>query len=427
MRRAISLALFLSCATLQAEPRSLTLKQAVDLAQQQSPELLLARLDAQKAELEVTAVKEPLLPRVIVGSGLAYSNGMPMSIEGSSPSVVQAKAIRTLWNRPQAHMTSMARADAKAAGLSADAMREEVALRTAVLFLDLERAARLAETAAKQVEILGRIEAAVSARVGEGRELGIEEKRAKVKVARARQQLALFQGSQRTSAAALARVLGLSAAEEIVPAMEERPEPMLPESEDASVETAIKESVELRRMESSLAAKRFQAKSFKSMRLPKVDLVAQYGLLAKFNNYEDFFNRFQQHNGQLGISIAVPVFASAADEARASQSLIEARRIEVEMRDTRGRIESETKRAWQDVRDAEMGRDVSRMDLEVARDQVSLLLAKNEEGRASLVQLEEARYGEHERWRAYFEARYEVERARLALLKQANRLTAVLN
>lgn len=427
MRRATSLVLFLSCAALYGEPRSLTLKQAVDLAQQQSPDLLLARLDAQKAELEVTAVREPLLPRVIVGSGLAYSNGMPMSIEGATPAVVQAKAIRSLWNRPQAYLTEQARADAKAAGHGAEAAREDVALRTAVLFLDLERSARLAEIASKQVEILERIEKTVAARVEEGRELPIEQKRAKVNVARARQQLEIFKGSQRTQAAALARVLGLDAADELVPAMEERPEPLLPENEEASIAAAVNESRDLRRLESSLAGKRFQAKSFKAARLPKVDLVAQYGLLARFNNYEEFFNRYQMHNGQIGASIAIPLFASASDEARASQSLIEARRLEVEMRDARGRIQSETRKAWQDVRDAEMARDVSRMDLDVARDQVSLLLARNEEGRTSLKQLEEARFTEHERWRDYFEARYELERARLALLKQTNRLTAALN
>ena len=84
-----------------AEPRTLTLKQAVELALRQNPDIVMARLDEQKAGYEVQAVKEPTLPRVFVGSGLAYSSGMPMSIDGASPSVVQAKAVRNIYNAQQ--------------------------------------------------------------------------------------------------------------------------------------------------------------------------------------------------------------------------------------------------------------------------------------------------------------------------------------
>ncbi|MGB9609814.1 MAG: hypothetical protein ACPL7M_02485, partial [Bryobacteraceae bacterium] len=101
MRPAFALACLCFLSPVQAGERVLTLREAVDLAARQSPDIVLARLDEQRAVLGVQAVREPALPRLIVGSGLAYSSGMPMSIEGATPAVIQAKAVRTLWNRPQ--------------------------------------------------------------------------------------------------------------------------------------------------------------------------------------------------------------------------------------------------------------------------------------------------------------------------------------
>ncbi len=98
-----------------AGQRTMTLKEAVELASRQSPEVVLARLDEQRAALEAQAVREPMLPRLITGSGLAYSGGMPMSIEGATPAVVQAKAVRALWNRPQGYQVAAARETARAA------------------------------------------------------------------------------------------------------------------------------------------------------------------------------------------------------------------------------------------------------------------------------------------------------------------------
>ena len=93
--------LFLISLGASAEIRTLTLKEAVDLALKQSPDLMLARLDEQKAEQAVRIARDPFATKVLVGSGLAYTTGCPMSIEGVSPSVVQARAVQSLYNRPQ--------------------------------------------------------------------------------------------------------------------------------------------------------------------------------------------------------------------------------------------------------------------------------------------------------------------------------------
>lgn len=412
--------------SLNAQTRTLTLRQAVDLALEQNPDLTLARLDQQKSALAVDAIAEPLLPRVYAGSGLAYTYGFPVSLDGSAPSIFQARAERSIYNAPARLATAQAKEQARSAAIGAESAREEVALRTALLFLDLERTVRSQSLLQRQVESLARIEAAVRLRVSEGRDLPIEGKRAAVNLARARQQLSSSGGAVSSLSQALAQALALPPATLIEPAMEERPAPTAPLSGDDLVREAVESSAGLRKLASDLKAQTLAARMSRAKRLPSVNLIAQYSLLGKFNNYEDFFRRFQRHNTQVGASIMFPLFANPQDLASASQADIEARKIRIQMDSLRARIEAGARDSLRKVADAEAFQEVARLDLEVAREQVSILLSLADEGRASLRQLEEARVAEQLKWSAYHQARYELERARFEALHQSSQLVAAI-
>src|SRR5262249_41545108 len=150
--------------------------------------------------------------------------------------------------------------------------------------------------------------------------------------------------------------------------------------------------------------------------LPSVDLIAQYGLLARFNGYDEFFPRFQRNNGQVGVSLKVPLFPSSASIAMAAQATADITRLKTQVNQTRNRLTVNSQKAFRDVALQERARDVARLDLEVSRDQVSILLAQMEEGRASLRQLEESRFLEQEKWIAYFDTQYLLDRAKVELL-----------
>ena len=83
-----------------------------------------------------------------------------------------------------------------------------------------------------------------------------------------------------------------------------------------------------------------------------IDLVAQYALLARYNNYEQFFRTFQRHNGQLGMSFQLPLFAGSAGRAQAAQAELDISRIRVEMNATRDRIAMDARKSWLDLQTA---------------------------------------------------------------------------
>ena len=412
--------------SLNAETRTLTLSQAVGLALDQNPDLILARLDQQKSALVVDVVAEPLLPRVYAGSGLAYTYGFPVSLDGSAPSIFQARAERSLYNPAARLATAQARETARGASIGSESVKQEVALKTAMLFLDLERTVRSRATLRHQIESLARIEAVVRLRVAEGRELPIEGKRAAVNLARTRQRLSALDNSAASLSRSLAHALGLPPATLVEPAMEERDAPGPALDGEQLVRQAIESNTELRKLESGLKAQSLAARMHRAKRLPSVNLIAQYSLLGKFNNYEDFFRRFQRHNAQIGASIMVPLFANPQDEAAAVQAGLEARKLRLQADSLRASIEAGVHESVGKVADAEAFQDVAKLDLEVAREQVGILLSLAGEGRTSARQLEEARVAEQEKWSAYHQARYEVECARIEALRHSGQLIAAI-
>jgi len=410
----------------QAEVHTMNLKQAVDRALQQNPDIALARLDEQKAAQAVRLAKAPFSPDIYAGSGLAYTNGFPLTVEGSAPSIVQARARQDIFNRKQSYTVAAARENARGSGIITAAKRDDIVFRTASLFLDAQRAGRLAELARKQVESLQKIEAVIGERVKEGRELALDSKRAAVNVARASERVEQVGADQDAAERSLAVVLGFAADDQVRATLDDPPVPALPAGEDAAIQSAIESSKELRRLESALIAKGLDVRAEKAARLPTLDLIAQWALFAKYNHYADYFRAFQSNNGEIGVSVTVPVLPGLRVSAAVAQAEVDAAHLRIEMNAARNRISLETRQSYQTLRKAGTAREVARLDLDVARDEVSVLLAQMNEGRSSLQQVEQARVNEDEKWIAFYDAQYAAEKAAWDLLRQTgNVLTAL--
>ncbi len=409
---------------LRAEVFPMTLRQAVDTALKQNPDLALARLDQEKARQSIRVARDPFSPKLVVGSGLAYSNGFPMSIEGSAPSVFQANASQFLFNRPQSYAVAQARENARGAEFGVALKREEIAYRTASLYVDAERAGRIGALARKDAESMQRVLETVEAQVREGRALPLNQKQAAYNLARVRQVAESLDADQQTAETALAMALGFAAQDRIQPLEEERTAPALPKSEDELIQSALEDNKELRQLESQIAAKRLEMRGERAARLPRIDLVAQYALMSNINNYSEFFNKFQRNNGQLGMSFQLPVLSGPGVSAQIAQTQADMDRLRLQVSTTRNRIASDIQQAFRDEKKAATAADVARLDLEVAREELSVVLAQTQEGRAALRQVEEARVLENDKWIAFYDAQYGVERARWNVLRLSGALLA---
>jgi outer membrane protein TolC len=409
-----------------AETYTMTMKQAVDRGLTHNPDVTLAKLDELKAVQGIKVAEAPFYPQVGAGTGLAYTNGFPLSIDGSAPSIVQAKASEYLFNQPQHYAVKQERENAKTAGFATVQKRDEVAFQIASLYVDADRANRLIDTASAQISSFEKVLSTIQARIGEGRELAIEGTQAQVNLTRAKVRLSDLESDRDTAERKLAIALGYGATDLVAPSSEERTAPAQTQDEAAAVQSALAASPEIKRIQSEMVAKGLEVQGTKARRLPQVDLVAQYALFAKYNDLDQYFARFQRNNGELGVSIQLPLFAGVGIKASIAQLDTDGKRLQVELESAKTKVEMAVHQAYQGIDRSKLAGDLAKQDLDLARQRLTLVLDQLNDGRATLRETEQARIDEGEKWIAFYDAQFNLERARLELLHQTGALAAAI-
>ena len=325
----------------------MSLREAVARALKQNPDLVIARLDLLKSQFAVKVSKDPFVPKVYGGSGAAWTTGYPANINGSPPSIFEARTDMSIFNRQQSYGVAQARENVRGAEIDVSRQQDEAAYRTAALYLDVQQTAQNLAVARRQVLNLEKVEQNTKARVAEGRELEIQNKRAALNVARARQRVESLETDLEVGERNLAVVLGFGAEDRI--RTDEQAGPVLtgfPETEDAATEQAMENNKEIRVLESRMQAKNLEIKGYKSARLPQIGLVAQYNLLARYN-FQDFFGAaFQRNNGQLGAYFTIPLLVGSAPKAYIGQDEAELARLRAQTEQIRNRIALDTRKSF---------------------------------------------------------------------------------
>lgn len=416
------LSLAFAC-TAGAEVHELTLRQALDLAARQNPDVLLARLDQQHAVAGIRIARDPFRPQVYAGSGLAYTYGYPNSIEGNAPSLFQVRTDMSLFNRPDSYEVAAASEAARAADYGAQAKEDDAAYRTADLFLTAGQVEREEQAISDQLPSLRKVVEITSAGVDEGSQLPVDLKQAQVNLAVSTQQLDADRLDLDYYEMMLAMELGFPATDRVKPVDMDVSSIAPPPTVNQAIDDALKNNKEVRQLQASILAKDMDLRSYKAARLPKIDLVAQYALFAKYN-YSQYFQKFQSNNAQIGAAVTIPILVGSARGGREEQAYTDMAKLRVQLEQVRNRIIADTKRSYQQWEKAKALRDLSREQLELARQELTVKLAQNGEARLPMSQVEQARVEEENRWVGMYDADAQVTRTKFAILRQMGTLYA---
>ncbi len=406
-----------------AEVHPLTLQQTLAIASRQSADVVLARLDQQRAAADIKVATDPFRPKVYAGSGLAYTTGYPNSINGSAPSLFEARTQMALFNQPKSYQLASTREIAHGTQFGAQEKAEDVAFRAADLFLTARQAEYDSATISSEVPTLEKLLDIVTANAGEGQQLPLDVKRAKVNLAVSRQRLQSTSLDKDYDEMMLAVLLGFPATDRVKPVESVLAFDPAPQSEEVAADAALQNNKELKQIQSNVLAKELERRSFRSNRLPQVDLVAQYSLFARYN-FQQYFQKFQRNNGQLGASITLPLLTGSASKGYEEQASIDMQKLRIQMGQVRNRVVTDTRRSYQLWRKAKEIRDLARMQLDLAREDMSVALSQNAEGRISMSQLEQKRLEENDRWIGLYDAETQLTRTHLSILRQMGTLLA---
>jgi outer membrane protein TolC len=400
----------------QAPPQgpSLTLHQAVAQAVEHSRDVALARLRYQAAQRETDVSRSQFMPNLYAGSGAAYSSGFPLAAGGGAPAVVSLTYSQALFD-------PLARSEVRAAEqrqehmrLEMEGARDAVILRVASAYLELAKVRRSHELLLSERQSAARILDFMRQRSAAGLELPIEVTRAQLTAAKIEQSIAKLENSADELADQLRADLGLAADQPLEVAAENLP--AIADPDPAIVERAVQNSIDLKQTASDRQTTLARLQGERGSRWPTVSITGQYNVLAKFNNYDQFFNKFQRNNVVAGIQIKIPIFAArtssgiAAAQANfaAAQMAFDAKRSEVSL-DVRQKAGQR--------REAEAAREVARLDLDLAQQNTGIVQAQFNQGRASLRDLESAQLEQNDKWLAFLDADFARQQAELALMQ----------
>ena len=159
--------------------------------------------------------------------------------------------------------------------------------------------------------------------------------------------------------------------------------------------------------------------------LPSMDFAAQYGLLATYNNYQQFFQpgSFQRHNATLGVVIKFPLF-NATQRARAEAADATALKAKKDAESVKNQVSEETLRLQRSVEQTAAAKEVADLEYQVAQSNLESLKVRLDAGSIAWHDLQDAREQVNERYNSLQDANFELERARITLLRATGELEA---
>ena len=419
--------LFAATATVAQEapaPVALTLRRAIELALENSKDIQVAKIQASVADHAAMINKAQFMPNLYAGSGAGYTYGIPETPGGRAPALFDVIYTEQVFNEPLRGQGKEQQEQAKAQKIVLEEVRNSVIVRTASAYLELVKVRHSAELLGKEQGSAERILGVVEQRAGEGLELPVEVTRAQLIKAQVVQRLLQLQGRQDELEIFLRNQCGLAAEQPIEVIPEDLPGAAESEG-DNLIALAMQDNTDLRLAQSDVTGKEYRLHGEKKGYWPTLELVSVYSLLAKFNNYDQFFRTFQRNNFNAGIQVQVPIFsASTKANIALAQTNLQASKAVLSSRQSQ--VSADVRRKTRRVRESDAGKEVARLELQLAQQNLADLQARFEEGKAGLREVEKARLDENEKWMALLDATFARQQAQLDLLKTAGQLDKML-
>ena len=402
---------------------ALTLKRAIELALQNSKEIQVAKIQASVADHAAQITRAQFMPNLYAGSGAGYTYGIPETPGGRAPAIFNVSYTEQVFNEPLRGQAKETQEQSKAQKIVLEDAKNSVITRTAMAYLELGKVRHSLELLRKEQESAEKILEVTQERQGEGYELPVEVTKAQLTKAQVVQRILQLEGREDELEVFLRYQLGLSE----VQAIEVTPEELPGEAEQAGdnlVAMAMTHNAGLQLAASDVRAKEFRLKGERRGYFPTLELVSIYSVLGKFNNYAQFFNHFQRNNFNAGIDMHVPIF-SAQTKAAVGLARINLEAAKVNLTNKRTELSADVRQKTRRVRERDAAREVARLELQLAQQNVAVFQSQFAEGKLNLREVEKARLEENEKWMAYLDANFQKQQAQLELLKTAGQLDKV--
>jgi outer membrane protein len=393
---------------------------------QNSKDIQLAKIQVRVADQSANVTKSEFRPNLYAGSGAGYTYGLPETPGGRPPSVFSLTYTQSIFNGPLRGLAKEQEEQARAQRVTLEETRDAVIAQVATAYLELVKVRHSLDLLRKEKDSAQKIVEVTQQRQTEGFELPVEVTKSQLTRAQVVQRILQLEGRQDELEVFLRNQLGLAQDQ----AMDVTPEdlPGAAEQEGANlVALASQSNPSIAFAESDVKAKEFRLVGEKRGYWPTLDLVSIYSVLAKFNfdNYTNIINNFRYNNFNAGINVQVPLFSS---KTRANVALAQANldAAKLNLSAKRNQVTADIRQKSRRVQQTDAGKEVSRLELQLAQQNVAVVQSLFDEGKINLRDVEKARLDENEKWMLFLDATFLRQQAQVDLLRTAGQLDKVM-
>jgi outer membrane protein TolC len=396
---------------------------AVGLALKNSPKVLTAQADVDKALAAVQQIRDAFIPNIVGGSGVGPpSYGYPLG----QPSIFNITSQSLVFSYSQHDYLRAAQAALDATRLNLKDIRAAVAEDTAVTYLALDRDMQRQAALQEQQGFSDRLVNIVQERLDAGQDTPIDLTTSRLTAAQIR--LARLRAEDETAAdqAHLARLIGLPA--QALGTTSSSVPPLPATSSDLNDTTPLTSPA----VESAYAVARSKRQTaFGDARYlwrPQIYFQGQYSRFAKYTNIQDYYLRFQQNNAAVGVQITIPLY-DMAHRAKERESAADAARAQHEADSIRDQFFDSRIRARHTAAELSARTEIATLDQQLARQQLDIMLVQLKAGSGNLSgpqmtpkDEQTARIAEREKFVAMLNANFEAQQAAIGLLRTTGEL-----
>lgn len=385
----------------------------VDLALRNSTQVRISAADVQHAEAAVMESVDAYKPSFSVGSSLGYSYGFPVG----QPSIYSVAAQSLAYSFSQPDYIRAARAALVAAQLQLKDARQQVILDTALDYIQLATLDQQISALDEQTALVSKLVEIETERVAAGLDSKVELTQARLTGAQISLRRLHLADQVELVRARLAHLTGLKSADIVSEAQ------TIPSAPDTSTGGSDDNSG-VKAAYASARSKLYVARGdSRQNNHPTFGFGLEYNRYSKFNNYNEYYLRFQHNNFNVGIQINLPLF-DATRTARAKGTSAEAAHATAQADQLRNQTDEQVLQLQKSIAELSAQEQVAELQNELSQDQLDAITTQLQIGSPAAggsAPLPKDEQDAHIRERSHFvdllETRFELTQARLSLLR----------
>jgi outer membrane protein TolC len=355
---------------------------------------------------------------------VGYTYGFPVG----QPSVYNVNSNSLLYSFSQPYYIRAAREALNSAELNLKDNEEQVALDTALAYIQLDSETRQLAALEEEKGYAERLATIERDRLLAGVDSRIEVTRAELTAAQVearrmhleddasqlRQKLAHLTGLPGTSFATVSK--SIPASPEFAP--------------DESIENSVSEkNAGIQAAYANAKSKRLTSSGDEKQNYrPSFALGAEYNRYSEFNNYQQYYLRFQHNNFDIGVQITFPIF-DASRRAKARESAAEARRAGAEADQTKFQTAEQAYSLRHSMKEMAVQERIAQLRSQLAQEQLEAIRTELQNGSGSAngppvtpKDEQQAHIQERERYVDALDATFSMIKTELMLMRSMGRI-----